>query len=81
MKRWLTFSLALSVLSAEPLSPTRALAAHRAGAAVAPATLDSLRAHIRRLMDSTKTPSIAVAVARQGRIIWEEGFGFAAVAT
>ena len=28
-------------------------------------------------MDSTRTPSIAVAVARNGRIIWEEGFGFA----
>ena len=80
MKRWLSFSLALSLLVGEPLSPTRTLVAQRTSAAIAPATLDSLRAHIRRVMDSTKTPSIAVAVARQGRIIWEEGFGFADVA-
>ncbi|HEX6052467.1 MAG TPA: serine hydrolase domain-containing protein [Gemmatimonadaceae bacterium] len=80
MNRWLKFSLALSLLSAEPLSPTHTLTAQQASAAsarLAPTTLDSLRAHIRRVMDSTKTPSIAVAVARQGRIIWEEGFGFA----
>ena len=84
MKRWLTPTLVLSVLLAEPLAPTHALVAQRAGAArpgdaIAPARLDSLRAHIRRVMDSTRTSSIAVAVARNGRIIWEEGFGVADV--
>jgi CubicO group peptidase (beta-lactamase class C family) len=74
--------LALASAASAPLAPTAALYAQRAGAAqkdagIPPARLDSLRAHIRRVMDSTKTPSIAVAVARNGRIIWEEGFGFA----
>jgi CubicO group peptidase (beta-lactamase class C family) len=74
--------LAAAALSAHPLLPSHALGAQRAGradAAIAPAALDSLRAHIRRVMDSTKTPSIAVAVAKNGRIIWEEGFGVADV--
>lgn len=84
MKRWFTLCVALFALPAEPLSPTRMLAAQRTPAtrqasAIAPTTLDSLRGHIRRVMDSTKAPSIAVAVAKNGRVIWEEGFGFADV--
>ena len=78
--------LILAVASAitAPLAPTAPLYAQRAGsnqkdAGIPPVALDSLRAQIRRVMDSTKTPSIAVAVARNGRIIWEEGFGFADV--
>ena len=76
--------IALVALLVGTTAPTSSLAAQRDRArqqsgAIAPATLDSLRAHIRRVMDSTKTPSIAVAVAKGGRIIWEEGFGFADV--
>ena len=76
--------LALASALAAPLAPTAALFAQRATASqkdagIPPVVLDSLRAHIRRVMDSTKTPSIAVAVARNGRIIWEEGFGYADV--
>ena len=76
--------IALVALLVGTTAPTSSLAAQRdrarqQAAAIAPATLDSLRAHIRRVMDSTKTPSIAVAVAKGGRIIWEEGFGFADV--
>jgi len=76
--------IALVALLAGAAAPTSSLGAQRdrgkqQSAAIAPATLDSLRAHIRRVMDSTKTPSIAVAVAKGGRIIWEEGFGFADV--
>jgi CubicO group peptidase (beta-lactamase class C family) len=36
-----------------------------------------VRAAIRHVMDSTAVPAIAVAVAKDGRIIWEEGFGWA----
>ncbi|HWP36552.1 MAG TPA: serine hydrolase domain-containing protein [Gemmatimonadales bacterium] len=36
-----------------------------------------VRAVIRQVMDSTGAPAIAVAVAQHGRIIWEEGFGWA----
>jgi CubicO group peptidase (beta-lactamase class C family) len=55
-----------------------AQAAKRASAAdVAPATFDSVRIRIRHLLDSTKAPSLAVAVAKGGKIIWEEGFGYA----
>src|SRR5436190_4919685 len=38
---------------------------------------DSVRALIRRQLVETSTPSVAVAVARDGRILWEEGFGWA----
>ena len=78
--------LILAVVSAitTPLAATTPLYAQHASTAqkdagIPPVALDSLRAHIRRVMDSTKTPSIAVAVAKNGRIIWEEGFGFADV--
>jgi CubicO group peptidase (beta-lactamase class C family) len=37
---------------------------------------DSVRASIRRAIDGG-VPSLAVAVAKDGRIIWEEGFGLA----
>ncbi|MBM4189027.1 MAG: beta-lactamase family protein [Gemmatimonadetes bacterium] len=35
------------------------------------------RAMIRRYLDSTNTASLAVAVAKDGKIVWEEGFGWA----
>ena len=38
---------------------------------------DAVRARIRGQMTATAVPSIAVAVARDGKIIWEEGFGWA----
>src|SRR5688572_8831348 len=37
---------------------------------------DSVRTLIRRAIE-TGVPSIAVAVAKDGRIVWEEGFGMA----
>jgi CubicO group peptidase (beta-lactamase class C family) len=48
-----------------------------APAAIAPATLDSVRARFRAIMDSTNTPSLAWAVAKGGKIIWEEAMGYA----
>jgi len=76
--------IALVALFVGTTTPTSSLRAQgnrgrQQSAAIAPATLDSLRARIRHVMDSTKTASIAVAVAKGGRIIWEEGFGFADV--
>src|SRR5579863_2698342 len=47
-----------------------------AGAASAD-QFDSVRALIRERIDANVAPSIAVAVARDGKIIWEEGFGWA----
>jgi len=44
-----------------------------------PVAVDSLRSRIRRSMDAEHVPSLAVAVARHGRIVWEEGFGLADV--
>jgi CubicO group peptidase (beta-lactamase class C family) len=37
----------------------------------------SVRLAIQQVMDSTGVPAVAVAVARHGRFIWEEGFGWA----
>ena len=42
-----------------------------------PPGLDTLRSTIRQMMERVHAPSIAVAVAQHGKIIWEEGFGFA----
>jgi len=38
---------------------------------------DAVRAHIERLVAEGEVPSMAVAVARDGEIVWEEGFGLA----
>ena len=38
---------------------------------------DGVRARIRALMSEQHVPGLAVAVAVDGRIVWEEGFGFA----
>ena len=38
---------------------------------------DGVRALIRKQMAEQQIPSLAVAVARDGQIIWEEGFGWA----
>ena len=40
-------------------------------------SFDAIRAHIERLVAEGEVPSMAVAVARDGEIIWEEGFGLA----
>lgn len=38
---------------------------------------DDVRELIKTLMKTSKTPSISVAVAKDGKIIWEESFGWA----
>lgn len=38
---------------------------------------DGIRASIRRFLDSANAPSLAVAVAKDGKIVWEEAFGWA----
>lgn len=38
---------------------------------------EALRAEIRRELVDHQVPSLAVAVARDGRVVWEEGFGWA----
>ena len=38
---------------------------------------DAVRASIRKQLVETEVPSLAVAVARDGKILWEEGFGWA----
>lgn len=39
--------------------------------------VDSARATIRRIMAERAIPSVAIAAAQHGRIVWEEGFGWA----
>jgi CubicO group peptidase (beta-lactamase class C family) len=45
--------------------------------ALAADEFDSVRVFIRSQMVETSAPSLAVAVARDGKIVWEEGFGWA----
>jgi CubicO group peptidase (beta-lactamase class C family) len=54
--------------SSSPTSTATAVGADPFGA---------VRAHIERLVAEGKVPSMAVAVARDGEIVWEEGFGLA----
>lgn len=42
-----------------------------------PDPFDSVRASVRRVMAERKIPSVAIAAARDGKIVWEEGFGWA----
>lgn len=69
-RRTVLFLIALTLSNA-----TRPLATY--AQQTAPAAFDSVRAHIRHLLDSSHAPSLAVAVAQHGRIVWEEGFGYA----
>jgi CubicO group peptidase (beta-lactamase class C family) len=64
--------VSLAVVAAPPAQRPSAAAA----AILSPATIDSLRTRIRAIMDSGKVPSLAWAVAKGGRIVWEEGIGF-----
>jgi len=36
-----------------------------------------LRSHIAKYLEETGAPSVAVGVAKRGKIVWEEGFGWA----
>lgn len=38
---------------------------------------DDVRQEIRKALTDTRTPSMAVAVAQDGQIVWQEGFGWA----
>jgi CubicO group peptidase (beta-lactamase class C family) len=53
------------------------LAAPRPLPGQAPDRFAPIKATIKRFLDSTNTASVAVAVAKDGKIIWEEGFGWA----
>lgn len=45
----------------------------------APSPVDAVRARINALVAEKRVPSMAVAVVRHGKIVWEEGFGWADV--
>lgn len=65
-----TLLLLLLVVSA-------ALAQSGAQRATPPDRFETVREAIRRLLVEQSLPSLAIAVARDGKIIWEEGFGWA----
>ena len=54
-----------------------ALQSSAAQPAQGPDRFDSVRELIRRKLADGSTPSVTVAVAQHGKIIWEEGFGWA----
>jgi CubicO group peptidase (beta-lactamase class C family) len=71
-----TAALALLTLLTGAPDPARAQTAPRSPPAAARDQFDSVRVMIRRAIDGG-LPSLAVAVAKDGRVIWEEGFGVA----
>lgn len=75
-----TSVLALSVSIGAPANAIQAAASPAADAGRSADGRDrfaAARASIQRTMEEAKIPSIAVAVVKDGRIIWEEGFGWA----
>jgi CubicO group peptidase (beta-lactamase class C family) len=73
--------LIASLLVPSAVGPVAVLTAQRpaapAGAAIPTATRDSLRSRFKSLMDAGGVASLAWAVSKGGRIIWEEGIGSA----
>jgi CubicO group peptidase (beta-lactamase class C family) len=69
----LLFVLLVVLATACQTSPPPTPAATAAGAD----PFAAVRAHVERLVAEGEVPSMAVAVARDGEIIWEEGFGLA----
>jgi CubicO group peptidase (beta-lactamase class C family) len=67
------FILLLVLVTACQTSPLPTPTAATAGAD----PFDAVRARIERLVADGEVPSMAVAVARDGEIIWEQGFGLA----
>jgi CubicO group peptidase (beta-lactamase class C family) len=67
--------LAVVLVTACKSSPTPTPVPADTAADAAP--FDAVRAHIKRLVAEGEVPSMAVAVARDGKIVWEEGFGLA----
>ncbi len=63
------------VSSVEPPRPERCEAPPKGG--IAEPDFAFTRRHIEGLIERAGVPSIAVAVARDGEILWEEGFGLA----
>ena len=66
--RYAASLLFLSLLLAPAVLPAQARSADR---------FEQARALIRRTMEEHDLPGVVVAVARDGQIVWEEGFGWA----
>jgi CubicO group peptidase (beta-lactamase class C family) len=69
--------LSLLALAATLITACRAAPPSNPAAAVEAGPLDAVRAHVERLVTGGEVPSMAIAVARDGEILWEEGFGLA----
>jgi CubicO group peptidase (beta-lactamase class C family) len=67
-QRFLAFLLLVSV----PL-----LACNKSEQDLTQAQIEQLRSHIVKFLEETGAPSVAVGVAKGGKIAWEEGFGWA----
>jgi CubicO group peptidase (beta-lactamase class C family) len=63
------------------LSALLSLAAFAGGACAAPLSteISQARTVVERLIAAKRIPGFSIAVARSGRIVWSEGFGFASV--
>lgn len=78
MRELLLRLLVLTLLAGWTAGAHAGAAAHQA-AAQADYDFGGARAVIRRLMQRNRLPSVAVAVAYRGTIVWDEGFGWADV--
>lgn len=76
---WILAAAALlsAALAAPSCAAPAALRVGAGNAVQAEDRFEPVRARIRATLEEREIPSVAVAVARTGEIIWEEGFGWA----
>jgi CubicO group peptidase (beta-lactamase class C family) len=67
--RLLFFAITIAYLGGTPVAQGRSSSPR--------AAFDGVRSKIVRLVEERKVPSMSVAVAKDGKIIWEESFGWA----
>ena len=67
----------MKVLTAASLLFAALLCAAGNAAHAADDRFDPVRKRIRQQLEEKSIPSLTVAVAKDGKIVWEEGFGWA----
>jgi len=72
-------ALSMGTAHAQPASPAGSQAAAPESVSAPQDQFAAVRAGIRKIVEEAKLPSVAVAVVKDGRIVFEEGFGWADV--
>jgi CubicO group peptidase (beta-lactamase class C family) len=74
---YLFLGIVVGVSAIAAQSATAQVPVQTGGLGASDSRFDAARAKILLLMEKDELPSVAVAVAQHGKIIWEQGFGYA----